>query len=91
MIETIYALCGLASLVCTVLLFRGYAQGRSRLLLWSAICFAALTANNFILFADEIVFPDINLSYWRSGAALVGIMALLYGLVCDADRKEPSP
>ena len=39
----------LTSLACMVLLFRGYASSRVRLLLWSALCFVFLSANNLLL------------------------------------------
>ena len=86
MAEAVYAMCAVASLVCAVLLWRGYRRSRARLLLWSSLCFVGLTANNSLLFVDRVMFPDINLSVWRSGAALVGVLLLIYGLVWDAER-----
>ena len=47
------------SCACTVLLFRAYRQRRIRLLMWSSICFAGLTVNNTLLFADLVIFPQI--------------------------------
>ena len=38
----VYILGALTSLLCSVLLLRGYASGRKRLLLWSGLCFAGL-------------------------------------------------
>ena len=81
----LFSLAILASLACTVLLFRGYRQRRIRLLMWSALCFAGLTANNILLFADMVVFPGVDLRMLRLGAALIGMLFLLYGFIWDAE------
>jgi hypothetical protein len=83
MATLVYALCALTSLACAVLLLRGYARNRVRLLLWSGLCFAGLALNNIILLVDMRVVPDIDLSVWRTLPALAGIVILLYGLVWE--------
>jgi hypothetical protein len=83
MATLVYALCALTSLACAVLLLRGYARNRVRLLLWSGLCFAGLALNNTILLVDMRVVPDIDLSVWRTLPALAGIVVLLYGLVWE--------
>lgn len=83
MATIVYALCALTSLACAVLLLRGYASNRVRLLLWSGLCFAGLTLNNVILLIDERVVPEMDLSVWRSLPALVGVALLVYGLVWE--------
>ena len=83
MATIIYALCALTSLLCTVLLVRGYQRSRVRLLLWTAVCFAGLALNNVLLFVDLQVVPSVDLSVWRSLPALVGLLALIYGLVWE--------
>jgi hypothetical protein len=83
MATLVYALCALTSLACAVLLLRGYARNRVRLLLWSGLCFAGLALNNIILLIDMRVVPDIDLSVWRTLPALAGIVILLYGLVWE--------
>jgi len=80
----IYGLCALTALACAYLLLRAYAYGHHRLLLWSGICFAGLTFNNFMLIADKIVLPDVDLSAFRTGVALLSMMVLLYGLIWEA-------
>jgi hypothetical protein len=82
---TLYALAVLSSLACAVLLFRGYARRRVRLLMWSAICFVGLTINNVALFVDLVIFPDIDLRLARVVPALIGMGFLLYGFICDAE------
>jgi hypothetical protein len=83
MATLVYALCALTSLACSVLLLRGYARNRVRLLLWSGLCFTGLALNNIILLVDMRVVPDIDLSVWRTLPALAGIVVLLYGLVWE--------
>lgn len=85
MAEAVYLLCAATSLVCAVLLLRAWLAGRQRLLLWSSICFVALSINNVLLFIDRVILPTtVDLSAWRSLAAAVGLVVLLYGLIWDA-------
>ena len=85
MAESVYFLCALTSLACAVLLWRGYLRNRTKLLLWSSLCFVGLTANNGILFMDKVLFPELDLSLVRSLVAVVGLLLLLYGLVWDSE------
>lgn len=80
----IYGLCALVALICTGLLVRAWRASRYRLLLWAALCFAALTANNVLLFLDKIVFTELDFSLLRAITALVAVSVLIYGLVWDA-------
>ena len=76
------ALCSFAlltSLGCLVLLFRSYAESGLKILLWTALCFVFLAANNVLLFVDVVVYPQIDLRIWRFAVALLGIAVLLYG------------
>lgn len=81
----VYILCMLTSAACAVLLARAYVRSRERLLFWSSLCFAGLCANNAMLFADVELLPQIDLSVWRLVPALLGIAALCYGLVMEAE------
>jgi hypothetical protein len=81
----IYVLCALASLLCAVLLWRGYRQSRARLLRWSAICFIGLFLNNVLLVLDTHVIATVDLALYRMLPALIGAIALLYGLVWDTE------
>ncbi|HEX9938366.1 MAG TPA: DUF5985 family protein [Longimicrobium sp.] len=83
MATVIYLLCALTSLACAVLLLRGYARNRVRLLLWVGLCFVGLTLNNVLLLIDMRVVPSMDLSLWRSLPALAGLMLLIYGLVWE--------
>lgn len=80
----IYSLCALTAAACAVLLLRGYLSTRSRLLLWSAMCFAGLTVNNVLLVLDRIVFTTVDLSTWRLAVALAAVILLLCGLILES-------
>ncbi|HEY6922127.1 MAG TPA: DUF5985 family protein [Steroidobacteraceae bacterium] len=83
MAELVYVLCAATSILCTVLLLRGYLASRTRLLFWASLCFAGLALNNILLFLDLSVLPDIDLFWWRTWAALLGMMVLLFGLIWE--------
>jgi hypothetical protein len=85
--NAVYILCALTSVACAVLLLRGYSRSRARFLLWSSLCFVTLAINNLMLAIDNVAFPDrvVLPSSWRVSVALVGLLALLYGLVWDVD------
>ena len=85
MAEAVYILCTLASLAVAALLFRGYRQTRVRFLLWGSLCFVGFMLDNLVLFIDRTIVPDIDLSVWRNGAALAGLLLLVFGLVWDAE------
>lgn len=80
-----YFLCALTALLCMVLLLSGYRRSKYRLLLWSGLCFAGLTLNNLLLVMDKVLLPDIDLSLWRSLAALFGMTILLFGLIWETE------
>lgn len=81
----IYSMCALTALTCAWLLLRAWMRNRVRILLWSGLCFVALTANNVLLVLDRIVFPTIDFSTWRIGSALVAVLLLVGGLIADAE------
>jgi energy-converting hydrogenase Eha subunit G len=79
----VYILCAATSGLCAVLLLRGYAKSRARLLFWSGLCFAGLALNNVLLIVDVRIVPAVDLSVWRTIPALIGISVLVYGLVWE--------
>jgi len=81
---TVYLLCALASLVCAILLTRGYRASRAPLLFWGALCFFILVATNSLLFLDLIIFPQIDLALLRSGFTLAAFAIFLYGLIFES-------
>jgi hypothetical protein len=84
-VASIYTLCALTSLVCTILLLQAYRSGGYRLLLWSGLCFAGLTLNNAFLVLDKLIYPEIDFAMWRTASALAAMIVLLYGLVWDTE------
>ena len=83
MIDVVYLLCALTSLACVVLLWRGWKRTGARLLFWSALCFVGLFLNNVLLIVDTRVLPQMDLALVRMIPALLGALALVYGLVWD--------
>ncbi|MGF7177543.1 DUF5985 family protein [Azospirillum doebereinerae] len=84
--SAVYLLCFAASLLCMVLLARSWWRSRSRLLLWSTLCFVGLAINNLLLFVDVVVLPtQVDLLPFRQLTALAAIGVLLYGFIWDAD------
>ena len=85
MAATIYGLCALTALLCTVLLLLAYRRSGYALLLWSGLCFAGLTANNLLLVLDKLVFTTVDLSIWRTSVALVAMAVLLHGMIWSTE------
>ena len=80
----VYLLCALASLLCALLLTRGYRATRMPLLFWGAACFYVLVLANALLFVDLVVFPEaIDLAILRTAVSLVAVVVLLYGLIWE--------
>jgi hypothetical protein len=80
----VYTLCAITCLACAVLLLRGFARSRARLLLWSGLCFVGLFVNNALLVVGDRLAYDLTLV--RTYPALVGIALLVYGLVWESER-----
>jgi hypothetical protein len=83
MAEIVYLLCAGTSILCALLLMRGYRASRTRLLFWSAFCFIGLAINNLLLLIDLLVFPDIDLFLARTFVALMAIGVLLIALIWE--------
>lgn len=83
MLQSIYLLSALTAIVCALLLLRGYRRSGGRLLLWSGLCFLGLAVDNLLLFFD-MYYPALSFEVPRKLAAIVGLSALIYGMVWDA-------
>lgn len=82
----VYFLCLAASAICAALLIRGYMRSRTRILLWSAICFALLALNNLLAVVDIVLIPDgVDLQLERVATSLLAVLILLYGFIWEAD------
>ncbi len=80
----VYLLSAAASLLCAILLVRGYRASHAPLLFWGALCFFVLAAANSLLFVDLVILPALDLAQWRSGLTLVAFGLLLYGLIFES-------
>ncbi|HKT72969.1 MAG TPA: DUF5985 family protein [Steroidobacteraceae bacterium] len=85
MAEAVYALCAVTSVLCMILLLRGYLETRTRLLFWASLCFAGFAVNNVLLFIDLVLLPNTDLFWWRTVPALVGVSLFIYGLIWEAE------
>ncbi len=81
----VYLLCFLTSLICALLLGRSYARTRTRMLLWSAICFSFLALANLVVVFDLLVFPAVDLRSVRLWLSLAAVAILLFGFIWDQD------
>ena len=84
MATAIYLVCALASIACAVLLARSWFRSRVRLLMWTALGFVGLAANNILLFTDQVLVPDRDLGVARDVTGFVGIAILLFGLIWES-------
>jgi hypothetical protein len=82
--ELVYVLCALTSVLCAGLLLRSYFDNKSKLLLWSTLCFIGLAINNILLFVDIVLVPDLDMRWVRSGSALVATLLLTIGLIWES-------
>lgn len=83
--EAVYLLCALTSVLCAGLLIRSYRANKSKLLLWSTLCFSGLAINNILLFVDKVLTPpSVDLMLFRSLAALIAFVTLLIGLIWES-------
>lgn len=86
MAAAVYILGALTSLLCAILLLRGFLRSRQKLLLWSSLCFFGLTISNALIFVDLVLLPNLDLYFWRLLAAALAMLILVYGLVWEGER-----
>jgi hypothetical protein len=84
MAEVVYVLCALTSIICALLLFRGFRRTGTRLLFWSAWSFVWLALNNLLLFVHLILVPTMDLGILRAATAFIGLMVLVFGLIWES-------
>ncbi|HKW18944.1 MAG TPA: DUF5985 family protein [Terriglobales bacterium] len=81
----VYILGSITTLMCGVLLLRGYFSTRKKLLLWSACCFFGLAVSNLLVFVDLVLLPQVDLYFWRLLAAALAMLVLLWGLIWEGE------
>lgn len=80
--QIVYALCGLTSIACAILLLKAFRANRTPLLLWTGLCFALLALSNIVLFIDLVLTPpEIDLSPYRNAVTAAAHIVLLLGLI----------
>lgn len=83
----VYLLCFVTSAICATLLGRAYRRSAARVLLWSAICFGFLAANNLVLVIDLVLLPEaVTLTLPRHLLSLAAVSTLIFGFVWDLER-----
>lgn len=80
----VYLLCAATSALCAALLVRSYLASRTRLLLWSALCFGGLMVNNILLVVDLRLVVGTDLGALRDVTGLAAISVLLFGLIWES-------
>ena len=83
----VYLLCFATSSACAYLLARSYARTGMRLLLWSAICFLLLAANNLAVVVDLLVLLDWDLILVRHFLSISAVSILLFGFIWDLETE----
>ena len=81
----VYLLCFATSSACALLLTRSYRRSGTRLLLWSALCFALLAANNLFVIVDLLLIHDIDFGLVRLMLSLAAVAVLLFGFIWDME------
>lgn len=84
----VYLLCFATSAACALLLGRSYRRSGMRLLLWSALCFWLLAANNLFVIVDLLLIRSIDLGLVRLLLSLAAVAVLLFGFVWDMEEDS---
>lgn len=83
MLEAVYILCALTSLLCAALLLRSWWTSRARLLLWSSLAFVGLMINSAMVVVDKMVVAGVDLSVPTKIPAVIGLSLFLVGLIWE--------
>ncbi len=82
----VYLLCFATSSAVAWLLARNYRRTGARLLLWSALCFACLAANNLAVVVELLILPAADLRLVRLLLSLAAVTVLLFGLIGEMEE-----
>ena len=83
----VYLLCFATSSACAFLLWRNYRRTGARLLMWSALCFLLLAANNMLVVIDLVVLTEaVTLQLPRVVLSLAAVAVLLFGFIWDMEE-----
>ena len=84
MAASIYGLCAVTAALCAWRCSQPTRGRASRSCCGAGCASACSSSNNALLVVDRVVLSDIDLFPLRLVTALLGISALLYGLIRDA-------
>ena len=84
---TVYFLCFATSAACAWLLARSYRRAGARLLLWSALCFLLLAANNLVVIFDMLIVRTVDFRVYRLALSLAAVSVLLFGFIWDTEEE----
>lgn len=84
MSAALYILNTVTTLICAIMLLRGWSRVRRKMLLWSGLCFMGLSLSYALKFADLVIFLETDLFTWRLGVAALALSLLLYGLIWES-------
>jgi Family of unknown function (DUF5985) len=84
--DAVYIIGAFVTMLCAVLLMRGYLRVRRRLLFWSALCFFGLSLSNALVFVDMVLLPNMDLYRWRLITATIAMALLLFGLIWEGEN-----
>lgn len=84
MAHAVNLLAAFTSLLCAVLLLRGYRRGKRKLLLWSGLCFAGLSLSSALIFVDLIILPNVDLFPLRLATTAISMALLVFGLIWES-------
>ena len=84
----VYTLCLATSAACAWLLARSYARTGAKLLLWSALCFVLLAANNLFVIIDLLLVRDMDFGLVRIGLSLAAVAVLLFGFIWTVEEER---
>lgn len=79
----VYGLCVFTSALSGGLLIKQYGKRHDRLLLWSALYFMFLCLNSLLVFIDNIVLVQYDLTIPRALASLAAVCTMLFGFIWE--------
>jgi len=83
----VYSLCFLTSAACAGLLVRSYSRTSARFLLWSALCFVLLAANNLLVIVDMLLIAQVDFRIYRLLLSVAAVGVLLFGFIWDLEEE----
>ena len=84
--KIVYLFCAITNIGCALLLLRSYLRFRTKLAFWGCIFFICFALSNILLFIDLAMLPNYDLSLYRHSLTLLGLAAMIFGLIKEGDR-----